>query len=258
MTCRSRAAVLLAVVLTTGGLAGCSGSSGSSHSATHMSAGSPDGTYPGQSAEQLLAAAMVAARKAKSVRISGSLEQTGRTIEYSMTEVTGQGTAGTVSVGGATARVRRIGTAIYALPSKKFLVSQAGSAGGSLYGTLDGRWLKADEQIAAAAGLGNLSEMGTLSASLDKAVPTNGALTRTTGTTVDGEKTTGITFAADGQQGTVYVSATAPGYPLQVKTATQGTVTFSHWDQAAQVSAPAKFFDIADLDLASLGLGSVG
>jgi hypothetical protein len=224
-----------------------------------MSAKSPDGTYPGRSAEQVLAAAEVAARKAKSVRINGSMEQTGRTIEYSMTEVTGRGTVGTVTVGGASARVRRIGTAIYALPSKDFLVTQAGPAGRSLYSTLDGRWLKADEQIAAAAGLGNLSEMGSLTASLDKAVSTGGTLTRTPGTTVDGEKTTGITFTSDdGQTGTVYVSATAPGYPVQVKTAAQGTVTFSHWNEAATVKAPTSFFDIADLDLGSLGLGSVG
>lgn len=242
-------------------LAGCGGSSHSGHSgsaASEVAAVSPDGSYPGKSAEQVLAASSVAAQKARSVRITGTVTQAGRTVDYSMTEVTGKGTVGTVTVDGATAQVRRIGSAIYAKPSKKFMVSQAGAAGEALYSTLKGRWLKADDQIAAAAGLGDLGELGTLASTFSKAVPADGTLTRVAGVAVDGGPTTGVTYAAGDRKGTVYLSTTAPGYPLRVRSAQAGTVTFSHWDEAVTLSVPAKSFDIADLDVGSLGLGSVG
>jgi hypothetical protein len=247
--------VLLAVPAV---LAGCGGSSDhAGHNATVAAAVSPDGSYAGRSAEQVLAASTVAVKQARSVRISGTIDQAGHTLRYSMTEVPGKGTAGTVTVDGASAQVRHIGTAVYAKPTKKFLTGQAGAAGATLYATLRGRWLKADEQIAAAAGLGNLGDLGTLASTFDKVVPTNGSLTRVAGTTVSGAKTTGVTFSTGGKKGTVYVSTTAPGYPLRVRSSA-GTVTFSHWDEKVSVTKPGQVLDIADLDVGSLGLGSAG
>jgi hypothetical protein len=204
---------------------------------------SPDGSYPGRSGAQVLAAALAAADAASAVRLTGSLTQSGHTVDYVVTEVPGKGTVGTVTIDGATVTIRRIGKIFYTRPSSKFLAGQ-----GLHLSTLRGRWLKVDQQLAAVAGLGDFDSIGSLD-SIVALVPKNQTFTRVASATVGGVATTGLRFSG----GEVLVATTGQPYPVRITGSSIGSVTLSHWNEKVAVSVPAKAVDVGKLSVSSLG-----
>jgi hypothetical protein len=246
----NRLAVVLAGVLS---LAAC----GHGTASTPAAAPAVDQVFPGQSAAQLLAKARTAADGAAAVQIDGSLTQSGKKLGLKIVAVAGKGLAGDVTIDGAQIRVRRVGVITYAQLSAKFLASQ-GPMGASLGQLLGNKWLKADDSIAAAAGLGNLNSFSSASSAMDISIPKNGKFTRVPGKDVGGVPTTGVEFASSSsakQAGTLYIAATGEPYPMLLESPTLGTITLSNWGKTVPIMAPKakEVVDLGDLGLAGLG-----
>jgi hypothetical protein len=245
----NRHAVLLAGALS---LAACG--QATDGSSAKPAAAVADAVFPGLSADQVLAKTTAAATSATAVHLDGELTQEGKKLGFNLTLVMGKGSVGTVSIDGSKIGVRRVGLITYAQLSKEFLATQ-GPMGTSLGQLLGDKWLKADDSIAAAAGLGGLTGFDSPTAAIHQNIPKGAVLARVAGKDVDGAATTGLKFTSAKQSGTLYIAATGEPYPLLLESPTLGKISLSKWNKKVAVVAPKakEVVDLGDLGLAGLG-----
>jgi hypothetical protein len=216
------------VVLAVTALAGCGGSSGNG--------------VASKSPREILAAARAAADSASAVRVTGSTVAGGAPITLDLSLVAGRGGRGRLAENGLSFELVELDGTIYISGSSAFYRHFAGPAAAQL---LQGKWLKAPSTNAGFAGLSSLTELRRL---LDTALATSGkTLTRTGASTVNGQAVVGVGDAT--RNGTLYVAATGPPYPIEITKSGGGggTIAFSEWNKPVALSAPANAVSIEQL-----------
>ncbi|MCW2952145.1 MAG: hypothetical protein JWQ48_1315 [Conexibacter sp.] len=264
MTLRRRgplSAGAIAVVLATS-LAAC-GSSGTktttsanaTTSATTTAATTPATTTPTQatttanngiadkSADQILAAAIAAAKGASAVHVAGA---TGN-VRLDLRLVRGKGASGTISQGANDFKIISVGPSIFLKGSAAFY-RQVGGAGAAQL--LRDRWLKVPATGRDFASFAALTDMDTL---VDQALKPDGrTISKGAVATVDGQQV--VPLASDRRKGTLYVLAGGQPYPLEiVQNGGSGRITFDGWDKPVTVTAPTDAVDVASLKTSQSG-----
>lgn len=216
-------------------LAGCGGGSSSSSSSSSSNG------IESKSPAEILAAAKLAADGAKSVHVSGSIVSGSTPITLDMNLLAGKGGRGQLSESGLSFSLIQVGRTVYIKGSPAFYKHIGGSAAAQL---LEGKWLKAPASNSDFASLSQLTDLRQL---VDQTLESHGTLTKTSTTTIDGQKVVGITDKSKG--GTLYIAATGQPYPVQItKTGSSGgKVTFDRWNSAVGLAAPANAIDVAQL-----------
>ena len=211
--------LLLAVTL-----AGCGGS-GSNGEAS-------------KSASAILTDARQAALAADSVRISGSIHDSGQTIGLDLSIGRGDG-GGTMTIRGSKVDVVRAGNTAYIRAGADFY-RQVG-AGAAVGRLLAGKWLKLPTSTPNFAGLVSLTDLHTFVAQAFKPA---GTLTKGAEKTVDGQKAIELKSS---KGGSLFVATSGKPYPIEFVgngPSGSGKVTLSDWGSANAPSAPKDSIDI--------------
>lgn len=215
-------------------VAGC-GSSGPS-----SSSGGSNG-IANDSASQIVTTAFNNLKSAKSVKVISGPSNTAKAAGLSGQFYSGGDVDATVSEGGLSLNLIKIGPTDYVRAGTSFWTSSGfPSADVSKIANV---WVIApDSQV----HLGSQYTLTALAGSLDKDL---GTLTKGTTTTINGQPAIEVISST---QGTIYVATTGTAYPIEAiakagsgKTGAQ----FSDWDQAAVPTAPAGAKTLTQLGL---------
>jgi hypothetical protein len=215
-----------AVLVLTGALAACGGSS---------SNGEADKTPT-----EILTDGKKAALDAGSVHVSGSITDQGTTIGVDL-RIGKDAGAGTMTLRGSKIDLVRVGDTVYIRAPASFYTSLgAGQGVGQL---LDGKWLKASATSKEFADLAQLTAIGAFT---KQALKPDGTVTKGSETTVDGQK---VIELKSSKGGSLYVATTGKPYPVELKGSgtSKGTITFSDWGASVKAQAPAKSIDLSQL-----------
>jgi hypothetical protein len=223
----------------------CGSSSGGSTSTSGSggSGGAPSNGITSKSADQILSTAITAAEAAKSVHVAGAIKNGGQSVGLDLSIVQGKGASGTISEGSASFKLVDIGGSFYMQPDPAFLLKFAHTqAAADLF---KGKWLKGSSTDASFASFGELTSIKTLMGSLTQA---HGTLTKGATSTLGGQS---VIALKSSKGGTMYVATTGQPYPLQVSKNSggqSGKVTFSDYNKAFTITAPANSINIEQLE----------
>jgi hypothetical protein len=226
---RTRVPLLL---LATALLAGCGGSRRSAK---------PNGEAS-KPAAQVLADAEAAAGGASSTHISGRVVSNGTTVTLDLSLVRGKGAKGSLSAGGLSLYLVRIGATTYIRGSDAFYRRFAGPAAARL---LHGKWLKAP---ATDGRLRSLVPLTSIASLLARVGAHRGALANKGAVTYRGQRVVEIRDPSDGS--TLYVAASGTPYPVAIvggRKGPAGAIAFDRWNQPVSLSAPPQAIDLATL-----------
>jgi hypothetical protein len=242
---RRTAAAVAVAAFAAAGVSAC-GSSSSGSSSTSGSGGSGGAASNGiasKSADQIFNTAITSAKAAKSVHVSGAIKSGGQSVGLDLSIVQGKGASGTISEGSASFKLIATGGNYYIQPSRSFLLKFAHtSAAANLF---KGRWLKASSTDSSFATFGQLTSIKGLIGSLPKG---NGTLTKGSTSTLAGQPVIAVNSS---KGGTLYVATTGTPYPLQVSKdngGQSGKVTFSDYNKAFTITAPANSINLDQLE----------
>ena len=216
----------ICAVVAAGVIAGCGGSSTSSHGVAT------------KSPQAIVAAAQAATAAAKSVRVSGSIVSAGTRISLDLSMAAGRGGRGQMSQDGLSFQMVALNQTVYINGSQGFWRHIGGAAAAQLF---DGRWLKApaNGQFASIARLANINQL------FGQLLGSHGTLAKGKTTTVDGQKVVAITDTTKG--GTLYVATTGKPYPVEVTKGNSGRVVFDRFNDPVSLAAPPNAIDISQL-----------
>jgi hypothetical protein len=244
---RTASAVAVAAVAAVA-VSACGSSSGGSTSTSGSggsggSGGAPSNGVTSKSADQILSTAITAAEAAKSVHVAGVIKSGSQSIGLDLSIVQGKGASGTISEGSASFKLVDVGGNFYMQPDPAFLLKFAHSkAAADLF---KGKWLKGSSTDANFASFGELTSIKTLMGSLTQA---HGTLTKGATSTLGGQS---VIALKSSKGGTMYVATTGQPYPLQVSKnggGQSGKVTFSDYNKAFTITAPANSINIEQLE----------
>ncbi len=199
-----------------------------------------DNGVASMTASAIVAAASKAVTGVQSVHVAGAIGTSGGPITLDLDLAAGRGGKGTMSENGLSFQIIDTGKYVYIDASAGFWKHFGGNAAATLFA---GRWLKspAGGQFASLASLTNVSALfGSL-------LSADGALTKGTQTTVDGQPVIPLTDKVHG--GTLYVATTGKPYPIEIsKPGTDGgRIDFSKFGQSVSITAPAHSIDLSQL-----------
>jgi hypothetical protein len=206
-------------------LAGCGGSGGPSTLHVRVTKGES-----GKSAGQILRDVRAAVTKASSVHLAGHVQ--GTTALVLNMYLGPKGGRGTVSTDGLVVRVTRIGNAAYLTSTNAFYRHFTNAAGMHL---LDGRSLKVPVSDARFGAFANLTDMRAL---LTTILEPKGVVVKTGTQTLRGIPVIGLRDSSG--NGTLYIAATGPPYPVELVQAgaNHGVISFDHWGGPLVLRAP--------------------
>jgi hypothetical protein len=233
-------AALAAVAVSACGSSSSGGSSSASSSSSSASAASNG--VASKSADEILTTAITAAEAAKSVHVAGSIQSGAESVGLDLQIVQGKGATGTISEGSVSFKLVAVGGNFYILPDAAFLQKSAHSQAAAQL--LKGKWLKGSSTDANFASFGKLTSIKSLMGSLTQA---HGTLTKGSTSTLGGQPVIALNSS---KGGTMYVATTGTPYPLQVSKNSggqSGKVTFSDYNKAFTITAPASSINIDQL-----------
>lgn len=218
---------IISAACLTAGLAACGGSSTNG--------------IESQSPTQIVATAQKAAESAKSVRVTGTVSDSGTKLSLDLKILHGTGAEGKISEGPLSFELVRIGDSVYIKGSPAFYEHFAGSEAAKL---LQGRWLKAPATSGEFATLGTLTDMSKL---LSSVLGQHGSLQKGGTSTIEGKQVIAVKDASKG--GVLYVATKGKPYPIQLSKAgsTGGKVTLTDWGAPVSITAPSNSIDIEKL-----------
>ena len=202
--------------------------------------GSSSNGEAGKSAAAILADAKQAARDAGTVKVTGSVTDSGQTIGLDL-RIGQNGGVGSMTIQGSKVDIVRIGKLVYLRAGAGFYEKVgAGAAAGQL---LDGKWLKAS---AATKDFKDLAQLTEIVPFVAQALKPDGTLSKGPETTVDGQK---VIELKDSRGGSLFVATTGKPYPVEFKGngKQSGTLTLSDWGATVEPKAPAGAIDLAKL-----------
>jgi hypothetical protein len=209
--------------------------SGSSAPATATSAASGADTAT-LSAAEILTRSKTAFKAAKSVHVTGGGTSGQDTFKVDMRYSAAGSAIGTVTNGGETIELRRVGQVIFIKASKAFWTATAGAKAGTLFGE---KYVKApvtDQRVSAVV---SLTDKGAF---IDAALSTTGGVEKGAVKTVNGTQAIPLTIKDSAGGSTLFVAATGEPLPLEVLPQAggkdTGQVDFIDYGAAVNAAAP--------------------
>ncbi len=213
--------VLLAVSATALVAAACSDSSttpavapsGSTSASASAAAGSGSAAGTGivaLPAAEILTRTKAAFKAAKSVHVTGGGSSGQNSFKVDMRYGADGRAIGTVTNGGETIELRRVGQVVYLKASKAFWTATAGARAGTVFG---GKYVKApvtDQRVAAVV---SLTDKGAF---IDAALSTTRGVDKGATRTVNGTPAIGLTIKDSAGGSILYVSTAGEPLPLEV------------------------------------------
>lgn len=239
---RTAPAVFLAAVLAVT-TAACSGSSSSgaagSSATTGTSSTSGTSSTPGASALAGMTADQIAARSVadlsatSSVRVSGTVTDSGQTISMDLSLVRGEGCQGSMNlVGKGSFQIVYKGSTVWIKPTDAFYKSVG--ATGAVLSILSGKWLKVPSS---GSGLGSLSSLCDASGLAHGFAKNDTGFTKGATTTINGQPAQELTQPSDSAH--VYVSESSSPQILHVQGPKgQGYVDFTGYNEPTTITTP--------------------
>ncbi len=187
---------------------------------------------------QILAHAKAAVAGAATVHVNGSIVAAGTPISLDMDLISGKGGEGTLALDGYNVRLIEADGGAYLNGSSSFFRHAVGSEAAKL----GGHWLKAPVHRADFSFVGSLTSLAGLT---DAALAAHSGALVTKAGTVDGQPAVVVSDRTGG--GSVAIATTGNPYPLELHTSSGGHLTFSGWNQPAEVGPPAGAVNISHL-----------
>jgi hypothetical protein len=218
-----------AAVLAAGAVAACGSSSPSGNGVAS------------KSASDILSSATTAIQGAKSVHVSGALNDAGQSIKLDLNILSGKGAKGSMSQNGLSFQLIAAGKYVYINGSPEFWKKFGGTAAATLF---QGKWLKAPANSSSFASLSSLTNLHSLAQAL---LTGHGSLSKGSTSTVNGHKVIAVTDSSKSSQ--LYVATTGKPYPIEIaKTGSAAQhVDFDHYNAAVALTPPAQSIDISQL-----------
>jgi hypothetical protein len=208
-------------------LAGCGG-------------GSSSNGYAKQPPNDVVRAAEQAAVAAKSVHITGNVVDNGTKLAIDLTLVHGQGGKGKMAERGLSFELVRIGERVFMRGSDAFWRQFAGEGAVAL---LHGKWLTGpvgNEQLADLASLFDAKSL------FKSALRDHGRLANRGEQEYQGETAVELDDVSEG--GALYIAAEGEPYPVAIVGGqSDGTISFTEWNEDVELTAPKGAIDIATL-----------
>lgn len=228
---------MLTTLLLAGGVAAC-GSSG----------GGGGNGLQAKSARAIIRAARAASESAKSVHVSGSLDQSGTTIALDLKMVAGVGASGWMSDAGKHFSLVLDHSTLYISGGPSFWRAFGNASVAKL---LQGKWLKtpATGDYASIAKFASLRQFFRQIFS-----ETSGPVTKASARTINGQRTIGVRDTK--KTGVLYVATSGKPYPVEIdgatssKSGTTGKLDFSGFDAPVEIRAPKRSIPVTRLQRA--------
>jgi hypothetical protein len=188
----------------------------------------------------IYADAQRAAVGAKSVHVIGTITDSGNLLHLDLVLASRRG-KGTMSEGGLSFEIIRIGHTAYLKASDAFLRRYAGAASAKRF---HDTWLKGPVATGLLASITPLTDIAKL---FSGAFGSHGKLVNTGETAYGGQKVVAMRDLTDGS--TMYIASTGTPYPVGAKEggSAKGAIGFDHWNDATSIDAPSGAVDIAKL-----------
>jgi len=208
---------------------GCGGSTKKSNGVASKPAGA------------IVAAALAATNSAKSVHVSGTIPESGRSLTLDLHIAGSRGGSGWMAEKGAKADIIRIGSKAYMKGSTAFWRSFGGKAAAQIFA---GRWIVAS---ATSGNLASLTPLTDLHQFVGGMLGSHGKLAKGATTTIGGQPVIAVTDTEQG--GTLYIATTGQPYPMELVTTgvSAGKLTFDQWNAAVTLTAPKGAIDYSQL-----------
>ena len=227
---RVLAPAAVAVVL----LAGCGGGNGGGAAAPTPSA--PSSTAPAGNgvadltAEEILAAATDALKKAGSYQITGEAVEDGEKMSMDL-RIAGDDLAGTIGMGKSSFELLLVGGQPYFKADAAFWKQVGGSEGAGVAKLIGDRWVKVGKDDDNFKGLFDLADTG-------KMLKPDGAVVKGEVKEIDAGPAIGLIDEKD--KGTLYVATTGEPYPLLIESS-DGEVVISGFGKSfPEIKKPAE------------------
>jgi hypothetical protein len=222
------AAILAAAVAT--GAAGCGSSPSHAAASATPAAAKTSGSVSGETPDTIVTKAFSALKTAPSLKMSGSVTQSGQDIGLDVTVVKGQGCAGTVSLAGkGSLQIISLNSKLWLQPSDQFYKAYGATAA---LPQLSGKWLT----VAKSSDLASIGKLCTLTDLAGTIKPDQPGLAKATGPVISGQPTVKITQS--GENGSMYVSAAATPEVLRLTVPGTGDLEFSGYDAQPAITPP--------------------
>lgn len=191
----------------------------------------------------MLADASKAAGSARTVHVTGQINQNGRQIGLDLELEKGKGATGSMTLNGKSFDFIRIGNTVYIRGSKAFLKLYAGPLGS----ILEGKWLKTSATKGQLRQFEPLTDTSALFGLLRKS---HGKLANDGVKSYAGTQAVELVDTSDNSK--LYVAATGTPYPVAIAgpTTAAGAIEFGDWNKTVTLAAPK-----GALDLSRLGTG---
>jgi hypothetical protein len=170
-------------------------------------------------AADILARTKTAFTAAKSVHVTGGGKSGSDTFKVDMRYATAGDATGSVTNGGETIELRRIGPTVFLKASKAFWTGTAGAEAGTVFG---GKFVKAPVSDRRVTAVVSLTDKGAF---IDAALSTTGGVEKGAVTTVNGTQAIPLTIKDSAGGSTLFVAATGEPLPLEVLPQAGGTDT---------------------------------
>lgn len=184
---------------------------------------------------QILTDAKAAAKSARSLRVSGSVNDRSDRTDLDLRIQGAKGATGTLSSKGVRFEVVRVGNDVYLRTDKAGYAKLAGARGAELIGD---RWLKTGPTDSRFESFQELTNRDKL---IDGLLSPRGTLTKGEATTVRG--TPAIMLRSADDKGTLAVATTGPPYPLRLaagpKSDSSGEINFGEWNAPVTLNPPS-------------------
>jgi hypothetical protein len=225
------AALIVALLALTGGIAACGSSSSSTSSGNGIASKSPT---------EIVNEATTAVNGVQSLHVSGSVSSQGSPITLDLDLVSGKGGRGNMSESGLGFQLVALNNTAYLNGTPAFWRHFGGTAAEQLF---KGKWLKAP-MTGSFASLAELTDIHRLVQGL---LSNHGTLTKGAETTINGHKVIPITDSTRG--GTLYVATEGKPYPIELSKSGSdgGRIDFDRFNESVPLSAPANAIDISKL-----------
>lgn len=187
--------------------------------------------------QQIVTEAQRALTQAKSVHITGEYRENNLPVKVDMRIAAGNKAIGTVTSGGASVELRRVGDQLFVKGDDKFLAALGPKAQAS-----KGKWLVGP--IAQAdRGLANLTDLQRFAGTLS---PGTGTLTKEAVRPLAGQQAVSVRSSVGAR---LWVADVGVPYPLRVERlgTVIGFIDYRDYDQALDVKAPSPTVDLASV-----------
>lgn len=194
------------------------------------------------SADKALAKVKADTNTITSVHVKGQIDQSGRSLGLDVHLGKGKG-YGTLTISGGSLEIRLLNGTAYAKGDKTSLIA-SGAPAAQATAAAD-KWLKGSATTGSLSSFSNFLDINSLFNAL---LTPQGSLKAGSTATINGQKALAL-IDSSSNGGTLYVAETGKALPVEIKkTGTGGgTIDFTEYNAAVNVTAPAGAIDISRL-----------